>query len=162
MAAAPSQKPHDRLFIKARSQLSEGTSDILLQPSACLRRGGDGGAEVNPWGPPSATLTEPDMVWGAFIQGLPESQDHSRGMLGKQAQKDDSTRHSWKAVELLTPGCLIQCCSQLGARTGVGACQAGGSGVHPWGLLAREGGRAPCTCMRPQRGLERPHGAGGC
>lgn len=38
---------------------------------------------MNPWGPPSATLTEPDMVWGAFIQGLPDSQDHSRGRLGK-------------------------------------------------------------------------------
>lgn len=51
MATAPSQKPRDPLFIKARSQLSEGTSDILLQPSACLQQGGDGGAEVNPWGP---------------------------------------------------------------------------------------------------------------
>lgn len=51
-------KPRDPLFIKALSQLSEGISDILLQPSACLQRGGDGGAEVNPQAPPSPTQTE--------------------------------------------------------------------------------------------------------
>ena len=92
-------KPHDPLFIKALSQLSEGTSDILLQPSACLQRGGDGGAEVNPQAPP---VTDTDRapterltrLWVLHL-GTPGVPGPFEGRDGDtEAQRDDSIRHT--------------------------------------------------------------------
>lgn len=91
-------KPRDPLFIKALSQLSEGTSDILLQPSACLQKGGDGGAEVNPRAPPSLTDRAPTerltRLWALHL-GTPGVPGPFEGQGGDtEAQRDDSTRHT--------------------------------------------------------------------
>ena len=91
------------------------------------------------------------MVWGAFIQGLPESQEHSRGRVGKLRLRE-TTRVSTQ----------LEGCGASDSTPFHSVSHSTGAwywcGGHPQGRPAREGGRAPCTCTRPRRGWRDPSG----